>query len=468
LNVRVPMDSTPTPLNTASCDLAIVGAGAAGLFASIWAGLSNANISIIAVDGARKIGAKILVAGGGRCNVTHDQVSESAYFGSSRNSIRNVLRQFPVEKTIEFFASRGVTFKAEPTGKLFPTTDDAHTVLAALVGAMKANRVRLLNPWRVTQVEKTESGFLIRRDPTLDHVPGDPTFIRATRLILATGGKALPKTGSDGLGYTFAKALGHTTTPQIMPALVPLTLQQDGQQNHPLVSLSGLALPCTLEVRSGSNKRLAAYTNDTLLTHFGLSGPGPLDISRSLQAAQASDTAAALFVNFLPGYLTDDLDQLLASGKGTSVGNVVGDLARRTPPREPLELAEGVTGLCDLPDRLIRVLCAMASVDPAAPCHTLTRDSRKTLARTLTDLKLPISGTRGFTFAEVTAGGVPLFEVHLATMESRACPGLHLCGEILDVDGRIGGYNFQWAWASGYVAGKSAAAALSQQSSTVA
>lgn len=458
----MPADSVPTPLNTTTCDLAIVGAGAAGLFAAIWAGLSNPELSIIAVDGARKVGAKILVAGGGRCNVTHAEVSEQAYFGSSRNSIRNVLRQFPVEKTIEFFAARGVTLKPEPTGKLFPTTDDAHTVLDALLAAAKAARVRLLNPWRVASVEKSEDGFIIGRDPNLDHVPGDPAFIRCRRLILATGGKALPKTGSDGLGYTFAKALGHTTTPQIVPALVPLTLEQ----GHPLVALSGLALPCTLEVRSGSNKRLVSFTNDTLLTHFGLSGPGPLDISRSLTAAQVSDAAAALYINFLPGYLTDDVDQVLAKGGGTSVGNCVSDFARCKPPREPLELAEGVTGLCDLPDRLIRVLCGMANVNPAAPCHALTREARKSLARTLTDLKLPISGTRGFTFAEVTAGGVPLSELQLATMESRVCPALHLCGEILDVDGRIGGYNFQWAWASGFVAGKSAAAALSQQSKT--
>ncbi len=464
MTIPLPADAVPTPLNTTTCDLAIVGAGAAGLFASIWAGLSNPELSIIAVDGARKIGAKILVAGGGRCNVTHAEISESAYFGSSRNSIRNVLRQFPVEKTIEFFASRGVVLKAEPTGKLFPTTDDAHTVLDALLVAVKINRVRLLNPWRVSQLEKTEGGFLISRDPTLDHVPGDPAFIRSKRLILATGGKALPKTGSDGLGYSFAKGLGHTMTPQIVPALVPLTLEQA----HPLVSLSGLALPCTLEVRSGSNKRLVSFTNDTLLTHFGLSGPGPLDISRSFTVAQLADAAAALYINFLPGYLTDDVDQVLAKGGGTSVGNCVSDLARCKPPREPLELAEGVTGLCDLPDRLTRVLCGMANVNPAAPCHALTREARKSLARTLTDLKLPISGTRGFTFAEVTAGGVPLSELQLATMESRVCPGLHLCGEILDVDGRIGGYNFQWAWASGFVAGKSAAAALSQQSSTPA
>ncbi|MBU6413309.1 MAG: aminoacetone oxidase family FAD-binding enzyme [Planctomycetes bacterium] len=453
-------------MNTTTCDLAIVGAGAAGLFASIWAGLTDPSISIIAVDGARKIGAKILVAGGGRCNVTHAAVSETAYYGSSRNSIRNVLRQFPVEKTVEFFASRGVTLKAEPTGKLFPTTDDAHTILDALLAAVKTSRVRLLNPWRVTGVEHSGSDFLIARDTAFDHVPGDPAFIRARRLILATGGKALPRTGSDGLGYSFAKALGHTLTPQIVPALVPLTLQQNGQQSHPLVTLSGLALPCTLEVRGGTNKRLAAFTNDTLLTHFGLSGPGPLDISRSLQAAQATDAGAALYINFLPGYLTDDLDQMLATGAGTSVGNFVSDLSRRKPPREPLELAEGVTGLCDLPERLIRVLCAMANIEPSMPCHALTRDSRKALSRTLTDLKLPISGTRGFTFAEVTAGGIPLSEIQLATMESRVRPGLHLCGEILDVDGRIGGYNFQWAWASGFVAGKSAAMALGQQSAT--
>lgn len=456
----MPADPVPTPLNTTDCDLAIIGAGAAGLFAAIWAGLTNPNATIIAVDGARKLGAKILVAGGGRCNVTHAQVSEAAYSGSSRNAIRNVLRQFPVQNTIDFFAARGVTLKPEPTGKLFPTTDDAHTVLNALLAAAKSSRVRILNPWRVTTLERQGGKFILGRDPNLDHVPGDPSFIQANRIILATGGKALPKTGSDGLGYSFAKLLGHTMTSEISPALVPLTLQQ----GHPLLALSGLALPCTLEVRSGTNKRLASFTNDTLLTHFGLSGPGPLDISRHLQAAQTQDPGSTLFINFLPGYLTDDLDQLLSNGGASSVGNFLRALAHRKPPRAPLELAEGVGPMCDLPERLIRTLCALANIDPSAPCHALTRETRKSLARTLTDLKLPVSGTRGFTFAEVTAGGIPLSEIQLASMESRVCPGLHVCGEILDVDGRIGGYNFQWAWASGYVAGKAAATALGQQS----
>lgn len=454
----MPIDIDTSSPPAASCEIVVVGAGAAGLFASIWAGRSQSSAKIIAVDGARKLGAKILVAGGGRCNVTHAEVSELAYAGSSRNSIRNVLRQFTVQNTIDFFSSHGVNLKPEPTGKLFPTTDDAHTVLNALLAAAKQAQVSIMHPWRVASIEKMGETFTIHRDPTLDHVPGDPLSIRARRLILATGGKALPKTGSDGAGYAFARALGHSVTPRVNPALVPLIVEQ----GHPLLQLTGLAIPCTLEVRASTNKRLAVYTNSTLLTHFGISGPGPLDISRYVQAAQSEDAGAALYLNFLPGYQSDDLDQLLAGAGGQSIGGFLRSLAHRRPPRQPLEIAEGVTGLCDLPERLIRTLCGMAQIEPVSPCHSLTREARRTLVRTVTDLKLPITGTRGFTFAEVTAGGVPLSEVHLSTMESRICPGLHLCGEILDVDGRIGGYNFQWAWASGFVAGKSAAAAISQ------
>ncbi|MFN9076250.1 MAG: aminoacetone oxidase family FAD-binding enzyme, partial [bacterium] len=243
-------------------DLVVVGAGAAGLFAAIHAGRAGARV--IALDGARVIGAKILVAGGGRCNVTHHAVDEKAYAGSTPGAIRTVLRKFTVEDTVRFFEAYGVELKREDTGKLFPTTDDAHTVLNALLQAARDAGVDLRFPRRVTRLERAPDdsnggGFI---------VAGDWGEIHAPRVVLSTGGKALPKSGSDGGGYDFARALGHTVSDRVYPALVPLILPG----THPLRVLSGLTLPATLTLRSGTGKVMKEFTNSLLCTHFGLSG----------------------------------------------------------------------------------------------------------------------------------------------------------------------------------------------------
>jgi len=414
--------------HTEHADLVVVGAGAAGLFAAIHAGRAGARV--IALDGARVIGAKILVAGGGRCNVTHHAVDEKAYAGSTPGAIRTVLRRFSVEDTVRFFEAYGVELKREDTGKLFPTTDDAHTILNALLKAARDAGVDLRFPRRVARLERAPDdaqggGFV---------VAGDWGEIRAPRVVLSTGGKALPKSGSDGGGYDFARALGHTVTDRVYPALVPLILPGA----HPLRALSGLTLPATLTLRSATGKALKEFTNSLLCTHFGLSGPCALDISRYWRDALCDDAHAGLFANFIPTEREDTLDaKLLASKAANAV----------------IFLREHV------PERLARALCEVAGVDPAASLRQLTRDQRKALARAACALPLSVEGDRGFTYAEVTMGGVPLSEVKLDTMESRACPGLHLAGEILDVDGRIGGFNFQWAWATGFLAGSAAGSA---------
>jgi predicted Rossmann fold flavoprotein len=411
-------------------DVAIVGAGAAGLMAAIWAGRTNRHRTIVALDGAPRLGAKILIAGGGRCNVTHDTVDEQAFAGASRNAIRKVLRRFDVPETVAFFGDLGAALKREETGKLFPTTDRARTVLDALLAAARAAGVELRHPWRVETVERMDGGFALA---------GPAGRLRAAHLVLATGGRSVPKTGSDGHGYALARALGHTVTPRVFPALVPLTLPRD----HFLTALSGVSARVTLDVCSASGRRLAQFTDALLCTHFGVSGPVVLDASRYWIDALARDAGARLRINWLPGETLESVDAWLRALGPASAG-------RRLHAR--------------LPERLARALCHAAGVDPSAPGHDLTRERRRALATLLVEMLLPATGDRGFTHAEATAGGVPLTELQLATMASRLVPGLHLCGEILDVDGRIGGYNFQWAWASGHVAGTAAAAALAQPS----
>ncbi|MBL0921662.1 MAG: aminoacetone oxidase family FAD-binding enzyme [Phycisphaerales bacterium] len=411
-------------------DVVIVGAGAAGLMAAIWAGRSAPGAGIVALDGARSLGAKILVAGGGRCNVTHFEVDERAYAGAARPLIGRALRRFPVRRTVEFFESLGVTLKQEETGKLFPTSDRARDVLGALLSAAREAGAEVRFPWRVGSVERDGEGFEVREASVEG---GGARVIHAKRVVLATGGKALPKTGSDGSGYAIARALGHSVTERVFPALAPLVLPQ----GHFLTALSGVAAPATVEVRSGTGRRVASFTNSLLCTHFGLSGPAALDVSRWWTAAAGEDPGTRLTVNWIPGQTPESFDRSLLAQPAAGA---------MRPLRE-----------AGLPERLAKALLGHAGIGLGERISNLTKERRGAMVRAVTELEVPLIGDRGFAYAEATAGGIPLTELDLGTMESKRCPGLHLCGEVCDVDGRVGGFNFQWAWASGHVAGVGAA-----------
>jgi len=388
-------------------DVAVVGAGAAGLMAAIAAGRAGARV--IALDGAPKIGAKIIISGGGRCNVTHDVVGPDDFNGN-RNAIAKILRSFTVEQTIDFFASLGVTLKREATGKLFPVSDRARDVVEALLRAAREAGVEVRSGFRVTSIEPR---FVVNDE------------IRARRLILATGGRSVPKTGSDGFGYALAQMLGHSVS-ETFPALVPLLLDP----SHWGLSIRGTSVDAELSVRSTSGRVLRRERGAMLFTHFGISGPVVLDISRHWIAARP----ATLTANLLPGETWESMQSMLiALGRDNPHATVSSFLRRR------------------LPDRLV------AKVGSDTPLVRLSKEERSDAIRNIVECELPVTRDRGFEYAEVTAGGVPLSEVNGTTMESRVCPGLHLCGEILDVDGKIGGYNFQWAWASGWAAGVAAA-----------
>lgn len=410
-----------------TADIVIIGAGAAGLMAAIQAARTGPDLRVVALDGAPRLGAKILISGGGRCNVTHRVVTAHDFQGSTEPAIRKVLRQFEVADTVAFFSDLGVALHEEPSGKLFPVSSRAASVLDALVAAARAAGVALCHPVRVDRIERQRDLFVMT-------APGhDPWTAR--RVVLATGGRSVPKTGSDGHGFEMATTLGLPLTPRIFPALVPLTLP-DG---HSLRALTGVSAPVRLEVRSGSGRRLRQVVGALLATHLGVSGPAVLDVSRHWQEAMGADPEASLLVDWLPEASPAGTDVALQALDGRSV------LHALAPP---------------LPERLARALLEQAGLDHDATGATLTREARRRLRRTLHDAALPVTGTRGFGVAEVTAGGVPLSALYLDTLEARTSAGLHLCGEICDVDGRLGGFNFQWAWASGLVAGRGAARRL--------
>lgn len=421
----------PEPEDTTNPDIVIVGAGAAGLAAAIFARrLGRAPVRLL--DGAAKPGAKILVSGGSRCNLTNAVVTERDYWGGRRTIIRRVLARLTVARTIAFFEELGVPLKQEPTAKLFPRSDRSRDVLEALLGAARALEVQLSPSTRVHRIEPAGAGFQLEtsRGP-----------MRAAAVVLATGGLSLPKTGSDGGGLVMAQALGHTIVPTT-PALAPLLLEAGGIHER----LSGVAQEAELALRL-DGKTAARLRGPLLWTHFGISGPAALDASRHWLRARLEGPAVTLTANLQPGQTFEAADaawtSTAASHPRLAVQNALGEI---------------------VPTSVAAALLDSLGIDNATRLAAFTREQRRALAHALTAFPLPVRDSRGYNYAEATAGGVALDEIDPATAESRKCPGLFLVGEMLDVDGRLGGFNFQWAWSSA----RAAAEGLARRASAVA
>ena len=410
-----------------TADVVIVGGGAAGLAAAIAAAERKGSRRVLLLDGAKVLGAKILVSGGGRCNVTHHEVTAADFFGN-RRIIKNVLAAWSVRRTVDWFAGMGVELKRESTGKLFPVTDKARTVLDALLDRCGALGVEIQPARRVSAVERTDRDFIVRYHEGA---------IAARAVIFATGGRSLPKSGSDGFGYTLARSLGHSVTPTVA-ALVPLVLRDT--MFH--ASLSGASHDVTLSTLI-EGKPVDVRKGSLLWTHFGVSGPVVMDASRFWTGARERGEQAELSISVIPDWTRETAKEWLMAQAAAN--------ARRSLSK---------TLAVILPERLAEAICASVAVDPRTAVAQVPRAERERLIAALAKLPLPVTADRGWNFAEVTAGGIPLEEIDYRTMRSKFVPGLYLIGEMLDCDGRIGGFNFQWAWATGYIAGSSAAAAL--------
>ena len=397
--------------------IVIVGAGAAGLLAGIFAGRSG--VPALLLETRRQPGAKIRVSGGGRCNVL-PSTAELADFHTSGSprTMRNTLFSWPLAEVRAFFErDLRIPLKVEDTGKVFPVSDRSKDVVDALLQACHESGSRILSPFRVTSVGKDEqrgTGFLVEGD--------NGVRLRAERLILATGGLSLPKTGSDGAGFRFAAGMGHAIVPR-RPALVPLLTEDAAWRD-----LAGLSVP--VEIAAEQNGRvISRHRGNLLVTHRGFSGPAILDASYQVTRGAPAE------LRVLWGNVQDWDEQLRARGRAT-----VGSTLSRQLPR-----------------RLVGRLCDTAGVCAQQRLSELPRNDRRSLVEALSHYRLPISGNEGYRTAEVTAGGIAIGEIRPATMESRTAPGLYLCGEIVDVTGRLGGFNFLWAWVSGRRAGESAA-----------
>jgi predicted Rossmann fold flavoprotein len=415
----------PRPVRGLECPVhdllpvVVVGAGAAGTVAAIFATSNSRRVFLL--ERTRDGGRKILVSGGGRCNVLPSTLQPNRFVtDSSPNTLRKILLSWPLAEQRRFFEEEaGIPLALEEeTGKLFPTSNRARDVRDGLLRLASRRGVETVFDSIVEDVLPSDDSWVIRLQEARGY-----RVMRASAVVLATGGLSLPGTGSDGAGLRIARRLGHTVH-ETYPALTPLTADPP---RH--ASLAGISLDVTLEapLRKGRFETRGGF----LFTHRGYSGPTILDASHlAVRSQMAGGSPQPIHVGWTP-LGPEEWDRRLREGTGSVAA--------------PLRRA--------LPDRLAETLLSEAEVDPARPLPQLRREERRRLVDLLTRYPLPWTGDGGYPKAEVTGGGVALSEVDPRTMESRLHPSLFLCGEMLDAFGPIGGHNFAWAWATGRAAG---------------
>jgi hypothetical protein len=411
-------------------EVVVVGAGAAGLLAAARA--AECGRRVLLLEKNHKPGVKILMSGGTRCNLTHatDARGIVAAFGSPGRFLHSALAALGPRELVELVEAEGVPTKVEETGKVFPASDRAADVLEALMRRLRRSGAEVVLGDAVVEFQREGSGFLLRTTQQ---------SLGAERVIVTTGGQSYPRCGTNGDGFRWAGALGHTVVkPHV--ALTPITT---GVAWVP--ALKGITMPDVLvsvvprdAAADGPRRPLAECRGSLLFAHFGLSGPAALNVSRAV-SAEADPRNVALECDFLPGTSARELEarlrqEIAASGRR----QVTGILAQWLPHR----LAETLVGLVGL----------------AADCRAaeFSNRDRAALLTAVKQMRIPITGTLGFAKAEVTAGGVALDEVDSRTMQSKRVPNLYFAGEVLDLDGPIGGYNFQAAFSTGWLAGSSA------------
>jgi predicted Rossmann fold flavoprotein len=406
-------------------DVVVAGAGAAGLMAGISAAEHGARTLVLEKN--RKPGVKILMSGGTRCNVTHatDDRGIVAAYGPPGRFLHSALAAFGVRDTLDFFHAEGVATKVEETGKIFPVSDKALDVLNALLARLKRSGAALTLDEPLRDLAVREPGFAV----TTPH-----RTLGARRVILTTGGQSYPGSGTTGDGYALAARFGHTIVPP-RPALVPITTGAPW-----VAALRGVTLPDTGVRVVENGKALVAGRGSMLFAHFGLSGPVILDVSRVVSGHPAPQTLT-LELDLLPATKEPEFDEWL----------------RVQSAAEGKKLLAAVLAVL-LPRRVADAVLPLAQLAPERKAAALSKPDRQRLVGYLKRLAVPIAGTLGFGKAEVTAGGVALDEVDSRSLESKRQADLFIAGELLDLDGPIGGFNFQAAWSTGWLAGRSAAA----------
>lgn len=394
-------------------DVVVIGAGAAGMMCAAVAGQRGKRVLMI--DHASKLAEKIRISGGGRCNFTNLHASPQQFLSDNPHFCKSALSRFTPQDFLSMVKRYKIAFHEKHKGQLF-CDDSAEDIIRMLKSECEAGKVEWRMPCSVQTVTKNESGFVLDLDQGA---------VQASQLVIATGGLSIPKIGATDFSFKIAQQFGIKVI-EPRPALVPLTF--DAASWEPFVPLSGISLE--VDIETGDKKDKVVFREDLLFTHRGLSGPAVLQISSYWQAGQA------IRINLLPEY---DVAQELIDAKSTSKKNLANYLSAYLPTRlaEGLLLAHGFDGaqkIADMQDKRLRLL-----------------------GEKLNRWELTPNGSEGYRKAEVTRGGVDTRELSQQSMMTKNVPGLYFIGEAVDVTGWLGGYNFQWAWASGSAAGNAIA-----------
>lgn len=402
----------------------VVGGGAAGIMAAISARRLGADVTIL--ERNQRVGKKILATGNGRCNFTNINVDTNCYHGNNPEFAHNALANFTIENTIKFFEKLGIAHKVEDFGKVFPMSDQASSILDVFLYELNELGVNIVCDAFVKDIFREHYKFILELE--------NGKVYRGDRIIIATGGKAMPVSGSDGQGYNLAKKMGHNII-DAFPALVQLMLEGAFFKR-----IDGVKFVGTAEILH-NNKSIAKDKGDILFANYGVSGPPILQISRKAGELLKEGKEAYLKITIINMMSGEELRKLV-------------NKRFKTSPRKSIDFS--LVGLIN--KRLIPVLLTEAGINNLKrTAADLSDKEKEAIINILTDWRFRIRGTKSWPSAQVTAGGIDTNEIDQNTMESKLVNGLFFAGEILDIDGQCGGFNLQWAWSSGFIAGQSAA-----------
>ncbi len=398
----------------------IVGGGASGLMASICASKKGNRVKLIEKND--RVGKKLLATGNGRCNLSNENLSSSDYHGGTADFAMTVIKQFDNNASMNFFKELGLELSVEENGKIFPQSMQASSVLDLLRLEAESSGVEIVTGSEIKTIIRDKAGIFELTDKTgITHKSG--------RVILACGGKAAPQTGSDGYGYKLAGMMGHSVVSPL-PALVALKLSGD---LHKAMEKMFWNAEVSLLL---NNQKLRTISGDIIFTNYGISGLAILDLSRDAVYGLANNKTVEIEINFLPKFsFNEKIDSL-----------------RRRKALHPGRLMENyLTGVIN--KRIGQTLIKSSGIKLGAMVSEISESEIIRLAEVLNGCRFKVTGDNGWANAQVTAGGIDCSEVNARTLESKLTGGLYFCGEILDIDGISGGYNLQWAWSSGFVAG---------------
>lgn len=409
-----------------SFDVVVIGAGAAGLFCAGIAG--QRGLKVLLLDHSEKVAEKIRISGGGRCNFTNRDTTAANFLGDNPNFCRSALSRYTPRDFLELLQSHGIPFHEKHKGQLF-CDRSAEDIINMLLAECDRGQVTRWQPCSVKNIRVSAAG-IEKSGATSYEIDSSRGIIHARSVVIATGGLSIPKIGATDFGYRMARQFGLRMV-EPRPALVPLTFDEAAWA--PYAQLAGLSLPVSIE--TGSKKEKVSFLEDLLFTHRGLSGPAVLQISSYWQ------TGTPIRLNLAP---QTDVHQALTQAKATSRKLIANELAALVPSR--------------LADAWVAQGAALGQ-NWQRPINEATDKALTLLAERFARWELSPTGSEGYKKAEVTAGGVDTRDLSSQTMESKQ-PGLYFIGEVVDVTGWLGGYNFQWAWASGYACAQALAVKL--------